>query len=71
VKKRKFGLSIDRDWDAAPLSDDDRRQRECGSKELRTETDAKTQAQLNTSRGNPMAAYKCSFCAYWHIGGRR
>jgi hypothetical protein len=70
-KKRgiyKFGLKHDTKWDVPKISEEERRQRTCGEKELRSERDAKTQAQLLTAKGEKMDAYECPYCGYWHIG---
>ena len=55
------GLKIDNRWDAPRPSEEELRQRVCGGKELRSERDAKTAAQMHNGRGLPMRAYECPY----------
>lgn len=64
----KFGFKYNAKWDVPELSDEERRAKVCGDKELRSQRDAETQAKLHRSKGEPMQAYECDYCGYWHIG---
>lgn len=48
-----------------------RKERDCGSKRRYTQSAAIRRAREPYPDGKPRRAYRCPFCAHWHVGGTR